>query len=308
MSSAGKLLIASALAAVFATACTSTQIAPVSDNSTTGTIKSGPASVPAAPAASSSGAQVVPLSGGSGFSGGSAMSSAAPAASGNTYTVKAGDTLYRIAKNHGVNVNELMRVNGISDPRKLAVGRTLQIPGAGRPAVRVATAPVAAHQAQPTTAPASQAVGVKQPAAPAGAAAPAAVPAATAHAPTPIPGTQETLSWPVTGDVVSHFTPATRGIDISSRRGTAVKAAANGEVLLTSTAFKGYGNLVILRHGDGTFVTTYGQLQTINVKKGEHVKAGQKIGTVGGFDASKPVLHFEVRIGGKPVDPSPYLR
>ena len=71
MSSAGKLLIASALAAVFATACTSTQIAPVSDNSTTGTIKSGPASVPAAPAASSSGAQVVPLSGGSGFSGGS---------------------------------------------------------------------------------------------------------------------------------------------------------------------------------------------------------------------------------------------
>lgn len=270
MSSAGKLLIASALAAVFATACTSTQIAPVSDNSTTGTIKSGPASVPAAPAASSSGAQVVPLSGGSGFSGGSAMSSAAPAASGNTYTVKAGDTLYRIAKNHGVNVNELMRVNGISDPRQLAVGRTLQIPGAGRPAVRVATAP--------------------------------------AHAPTPIPGTQETLSWPVTGDVVSHFTPATRGIDISSRRGTAVKAAANGEVLLTSTAFKGYGNLVILRHGDGTFVTTYGQLQTINVKKGEHVKAGQKIGTVGGFDASKPVLHFEVRIGGKPVDPSPYLR
>ena len=172
----------------------------------------------------------------------------------------------------------------------------------------MATAPVAAHQAQPTTAPASQAVGVKQPAAPAGAAAPAAVPAATAHAPTPIPGTQETLSWPVTGDVVSHFTPATRGIDISSRRGTAVKAAANGEVLLTSTAFKGYGNLVILRHGDGTFVTTYGQLQTINVKKGEHVKAGQKIGTVGGFDASKPVLHFEVRIGGKPVDPSPYLR
>ena len=122
------------------------------------------------------------------------MSSAAPAASGNTYTVKAGDTLYRIAKNHGVNVNELMRVNGISDPRQLAVGRTLQIPGAGRPAVRVATAPVAAHQAQPTTAPASQAVGVKQPAAPAGAAAPAAVPAATAHAPTPIPGTQETLS------------------------------------------------------------------------------------------------------------------
>ena len=62
MSSAGKLLIASALAAVFATACTSTQIAPVSDNSTTGTIKSGPASVPAAPAASSSGAQVVLLS------------------------------------------------------------------------------------------------------------------------------------------------------------------------------------------------------------------------------------------------------
>ena len=46
--------------------------------------------------------------------------------------------------------------------------------------------------------------------------------------------------------------------------------------------------------------------QTYGVKKAEIT--GQKIGTVGGFDASKPVLHFEVRIGGKPVDPSPYLR
>lgn len=277
MSSAFKLFAVSSVCAALLSACSSVSLAPVEDRSTQGQSASSQAS--ASSAAGQPAAVAIPLGG----------SSAA-----GTYTVKPGDTLYRISVNHGVNVNELMRVNGITDPTKLAVGRTLTIPGGA-----AASAP-AAHAA--AAAPAAKPAASEQPKA-----AEAAQPKAASSSVKTIPGTQETLIWPVTGKSVKAFTAESRGIDIAADRGTAVKAAAAGEVLLVSTAFKGYGNLVILRHGDGTFVTTYGQLQSIAVEKGARVKAGQKIGTVGGLDASNPLLHFEVRIAGKPVDPKEYL-
>lgn len=277
MSSAFKLFAVSSVCAALLSACSSVSLAPVEDRSTQG--QSSAAQAPASSASEQPAAVAIPLGG----------SSAA-----GTYTVKPGDTLYRISVNHGVNVNDLMRVNGITDPTKLAVGRTLTIPGGS-----AASAP-AAHAA--AAAPAAKPAASEQPKA-----AEAAQPKAASSSVKTIPGTQETLIWPVAGKSVKAFTAESRGIDITADRGTAVKAAAAGEVLLVSTAFKGYGNLVILRHGDGTFVTTYGQLQSIAVEKGARVKAGQKIGTVGGLDASSPLLHFEVRIAGKPVDPKEYL-
>lgn len=288
MSSAAKLLIASAVSAAFLSACSSVDIAPVEDRS--GSVEASAASTapaPAAPAAPA--AEVIPLGGDS-------------AASGTgTYTVKPGDTLYRIAKNHGVNVNELMRTNGITDPSKLPVGRVLTIPG-GVASVHHAAAPVPAPAVASHTATHAAAA---EPA-PAHAAPAAEAPSAKSGAKM-IPGTQETLLWPLKGRFVKAFSAESRGIDIAVDRGTSVKAAAAGEVLLVSSSFKGYGNLVILRHGDGSFVTTYGQLSSISVEKGTRVKAGQVIGKSGGLDASNPVLHFEVRIAGKPVDPKEYL-
>lgn len=286
MSSAAKLLIASAVSAAFLSACSSVDIAPVED-------RSGPAEAPAASTApapaepAAPAAEVIPLGGGSASAGA------------GTYTVKPGDTLYRIAKNHGVNVNELMRTNGITDPSKLPVGRVLTIPGGAAPAH---------HAAIPAPAPAAAPHAATHVAEPAPAhAAPAAEATGAKSGAKMIPGTQETLLWPLKGRSVKAFSAESRGIDIAVDRGTAVKAAAAGEVLLVSSSFKGYGNLVILRHGDGSFVTTYGQLSSISVEKGARVKAGQVIGKSGGLDASNPVLHFEVRIAGKPVDPKEYL-
>ena len=284
MSSAAKLLIASAVSAAFLSACSSVDIAPVED-------RSGPAEAPAASTApapaepAAPAAEVIPLGGGAASSGA------------GTYTVKSGDTLYRIAKNHGVNVNELMRTNGITDPSKLPVGRVLTIPG-GAASAHHASAPVPAPAAAPHAAAAEPA--------PVHAAPAVESPSAKSGVKT-IPGTQETLLWPLKGRSVRAFSAESRGIDIAVDRGTAVKAAAAGEVLLVSSSFKGYGNLVILRHGDGSFVTTYGQLSSIAVEKGARVKAGQVIGKSGGLEASNPVLHFEVRIAGKPVDPKEYL-
>ncbi len=280
MKKAEKLWLAAAVSAVFLSACSTTEIAPVTDRSSG---VQGQTSVQAAPAEEPA-AQAVPLSGGSGFNG----------ASSGTYTVKSGDTLYRIARNHGVNVNELMRVNGITDPTQLAVGRTLTIPGA------VQTAPAAA--VQPVSAAAEPAAASSETAAAA-----ESSQSSSSSAPV-IPNTQERLVWPLKGTVAKTYTAQSRGIDIAAARGTDVAASASGEVLLTHQSFPGYGKLVILRHGDGTFVTAYGQLATIDVKKGDRVKSGQKIGTLQGENASNPALHFEVRIAGKPVDPMTYLR
>ncbi|MCG5031812.1 LysM peptidoglycan-binding domain-containing M23 family metallopeptidase [Mesosutterella sp. OilRF-GAM-744-9] len=289
MSHASKLLIASSVCAALLSACSSVSLAPVDEkSSTSSTPPARTAPVPAAPAAPAEPvAQAVPLGGSPAAA---PVRPAAKPATG-TYVVQRGDTLYRIAKNHGVSVHALMSENGITDPTKLETGRTLKIPG-GASAVHSAAAPGAA-----AAAPAPKAA--------------QSAPAASAEAQTAVktvPGTGEALQWPVKGEVTKGFSAATRGIDIKAARGTPVKAAANGEVLLISNAFKGYGTIVILRHGDGNFVTTYGQLQSVAVKKGERVKAGQKIATVGGLNASSPVLHFEVRIAGKPVDPREYLR
>ena len=289
MSSAAKLLIASAVSAAFLSACSSVSLAPVEDRgglAETPAASSAPA--PAAPAAPA--AEVIPLGGGAASTGA------------GTYTVKAGDTLYRIAKNHGVKVHELMSANGITDPSKLPVGRVLTIPG-GAAAVSHAAAAAPAPALASHTAAATHAAAAE----PAVHTAPAAESPAAKPGVKTIPGTQETLLWPLKGRSVKAFSAESRGIDIAAERGTAVKAAAAGEVLLVSSSFKGYGNLVILRHGDGSFVTTYGQLSSIAVEKGARVKAGQVIGKSGGLDASSPVLHFEVRIAGKPVDPKEYL-
>jgi murein DD-endopeptidase MepM/ murein hydrolase activator NlpD len=96
------------------------------------------------------------------------------------------------------------------------------------------------------------------------------------------------------------------GIDISAPRGTAVRAAAAGRVLY-SDRLRGYGNLVILDHGDG-FATVYAHNTRNDVSAGERIAAGQVIATVGETgQTSGPHLHFEVREDNVARDPLAYL-
>jgi murein DD-endopeptidase MepM/ murein hydrolase activator NlpD len=109
---------------------------------------------------------------------------------------------------------------------------------------------------------------------------------------------------PFTGRLVTHT-----GIDFPSPAGTSILAAEDGEVLLASW-WSGYGNTVILNHGNGIW-TLYGHIRNdgIVVKKGDTVKRGQKIAEVGSTGRSTGNhVHFEVRINESPVDPKPYLR
>ncbi len=116
---------------------------------------------------------------------------------------------------------------------------------------------------------------------------------------------------PVAGPVSSSFghRPGGRhdGIDIPAPPGTPVLAAERGIVAYSGNGMRGYGNAVILDHGDG-IRTLYGHLDTIRAKPSELVPAGEPVGTVGRTgNATTPHLHFELRVDGEPVDPLRYL-
>ncbi|RME84755.1 MAG: M23 family metallopeptidase, partial [Zetaproteobacteria bacterium] len=119
------------------------------------------------------------------------------------------------------------------------------------------------------------------------------------------------LIWPVRGKITSGFGRrhgrVHDGIDIAAPRGTKVRAAASGVVVYADHRLSGYGNMVIIRH-PGEIFTAYAHNARNLVRKGDHVRQGQVIATVGASGrASGPHLHFEVRIGAQPVDPLAYL-
>jgi len=120
------------------------------------------------------------------------------------------------------------------------------------------------------------------------------------------------LRWPTTGRVIAGFGGRpdgthNDGISLAVPLGTEVHAAESGVVAYSGNELKGYGNLVLLRHDNG-WVTAYAHNDELLVKRGDKVKRGQvisKAGKTGSVD--QPQVHFELRQGSKPVDPTPYL-
>jgi murein hydrolase activator len=124
------------------------------------------------------------------------------------------------------------------------------------------------------------------------------------------------LAWPATGIVTGRFgrqslgrfgTPISRnGIEISLADGQVVRAVHEGTVAYAEP-FVGYGNLVILDHGDGEY-TLYGYLAAMYVATGDRLEAREPIGTSGRSPSGNPALYFELRVDGKPVDPLQWLK
>jgi murein DD-endopeptidase MepM/ murein hydrolase activator NlpD len=114
--------------------------------------------------------------------------------------------------------------------------------------------------------------------------------------------------WPARGRIIQGFkSGGNDGINIALPEGTSVRAAEDGKVAYAGSALKGYGNLVLIRHANG-FVTAYANNGELNVKSGDAVKRGQVIAKSGQTgDVASPQLHFELRKGQTPVDPTNYL-
>lgn len=211
-------------------------------------------------------------------------------------------------------------------------GQRAAIPSAAQPTASAASQRVAPQPPPPAAAPAPGTIaGTFQPQPPprepgaapvpqAGAPvadAPAATPPAPAAASSATSGASaaaaarpaaggERFGWPVPGKVLEPFSePQNPAIYLDGRPGDPVNAAADGRVIF-SGQFKGYGNLVIIKH-DEELVSVYGHNRSLQVSQGDQVKRGQKIAELGNSDSDRPRLRFEIRREGRPIDPLRYL-
>lgn len=238
-----------------------------------------------------------------------------------SYTVRRGDTLLRIALDHGQHYRDLVTWNNLSDPDDIKVGQVLRMTAPER-AASVQTQPVPMPpEARPVTAPRKIAPRVdKKPyseaaVADAQKADPAEVKPAAAVAPALAAGTTVTATddeklswmWPSDGRIIATFDEGkNKGIDIAGKLGQQVMAAGAGKVMYAGSGIRGYGNLVIVKHSN-SLLSAYAHNRSIVVKEGQTVSKGQVIAEMGDSDADSVKLHFEIRQQGKPVDPSKFL-
>ncbi|MGE5320484.1 MAG: peptidoglycan DD-metalloendopeptidase family protein, partial [Hyphomicrobiaceae bacterium] len=261
------------------------------------------------------------------------------------HTVARGDTLYAIAFANGLDYREIAIWNQLESPDRILVGQVLRLtppsdaveikplddepapsaqPLTEPPLLREPQAQLLAYSeanwaqvsgVHPVTTAAPPVAGSADPASAPAAAAPAvpaatpAVPAATRSAvPAVAAGTSvDSWLWPVDGTLIGRFGAAGgKGIDIAGARNTPVRAVAAGKVVYSGSGLRGYGRLLIIKHA-GEYLSAYAHNETILVKEGDQVTAGQKVALMGDSDADRVELHFEIRRYGKPLDPLTYL-
>ncbi len=247
-----------------------------------------------------------------------------------TYTVQPGDTLYGIAFRQGVDFRDLIAWNGIEDPTLIHPGQTLRVlplPGAparravadgaaSGPSAPVANAPPARPPASPS--PPRSATTSPAPASPAPAAAAGKPPRATAPAATPGPRVATAANgvpakgkwrWPADGRILSRFGDGGalgQGVDIAGKVGDPVLASAGGRVVYAGSGLIGYGKLIIVKHNDN-YLSAYGHNEALLVDEGDDVAPGQKLARMGRGPGNRALVHFEIRLNGKPVNPLQFL-
>lgn len=251
------------------------------------------------------------------------------------YTVRKGDTLYRIALDNAQNYRDLVTWNRLTDPNDIKVGQVLRVASPEADTVATQTPPgvqTSAVTMPPDTSSVTAQTpkkstprGDKQPYSDATLAqlqrsdgtpatgvkptAPAAPVAPVAPVTPPVVAGNEKMSWiwPSAGKVVGTFDEGkNKGIDIAGKAGQQVMAAGAGKVMYAGSGIRGYGNLVIVKHSN-SLLSAYAHNRSIVVKEGQSVNQGQMIAEMGDSDSDTVKLHFEIRQQGKPVDPSKFL-
>lgn len=237
------------------------------------------------------------------------------------YRVVRGDTLYSIAFRYGLDWREVARWNGIAAPYTIRVGQPIALrrPPESRPARRPeprpaapaqqATPPSSRPESRPTPAPAP--VSTPPPTPPS--TPPSAPPSGSGStAPIPTAATRNVAGvnwrWPTAGTVARGFNAGDtrKGILVAGTPGQPVRASASGTVVYSGNGLIGYGELIIIKHND-RMLSAYAHNRERNVAEGDAVDAGQQIATLGRNERDEPVLHFEIRRDGQPVDPIGFL-
>lgn len=257
--------------------------------------------------------------------------------SGETYTVKRGDTLFYIAWITGNDFRDLAQRNNVAAPYGLNVGQQLQVSNSsggtltGGNAITAADANANAGgvTAQNNSGQTKGATVAHQPVItysedsgkpsegkmlPSSGTNTVATTTAPVTAPTVSSTTNSTTPvgswrWPTDGKIIDNFSASeggNKGIDIAGSRGQSVVATASGRVVYAGNALRGYGNLIIIKHNDD-YLSAYAHNDTMLVREQQEVKSGQKIATMGSTGTSSVRLHFEIRYKGKSVNPLRYL-
>ena len=114
--------------------------------------------------------------------------------------------------------------------------------------------------------------------------------------------------WPVSGGTATLTSRPNggQGLTVSGRLGEDIRAAAAGNVVYTGSGLLGYGQLIILKHNE-TYLSAYGHTQSVAVREGDAVGAGQRIATMGAGPQGDAMLYFEIRINGTPSNPLSFL-
>ncbi len=256
-----------------------------------GAARQAKSSVASSPANAAGGAVSTPISMGA------AMPGSENAGKPGYYSVRSGDTLTKIALDHGQAWRDIAKWNGLDNPNVIEVDQVLRVVP---PVSAEAKAP--ATQRQASTPQVAQAQTAQQ-------AAPQPTPQTAPQVASPSNTTDDGLAfaWPHQGAVLAGFDEAkNKGLDFAGKAGDPVMAAADGKVVYAGSGLRGYGNLVILKHNN-TYLTAYAHNQTLLVKEDQTVQKGQRIAEMGSTDADRVKLHFEIRKQGKPVDPTKYL-
>ncbi|MET0067901.1 MAG: peptidoglycan DD-metalloendopeptidase family protein [Candidatus Thiodiazotropha sp.] len=233
------------------------------------------------------------------------------------YLVQPGDTLYSIAWRHYLEHKQLAAWNGIKGPDyAIYPGQRLRLkPHERRVKDHPAGAPSATRRQPPVvatipTAPHKPAVRQTTPKPP---------PERKSLQPAPVKPTPVTAqkknvklawAWPTKGKVIRTFSSQDhnrKGVWISGRDGQPVKAAEAGRVVYAGDGLVGYGNLVIIKH-DRDYLSAYGYNRKLLVKEGDKLTKGDIVAYMGSPNSdARPVLHFEIRKKGKPINPLPLL-
>jgi lipoprotein NlpD len=208
---------------------------------------------------------------------------------GPTYRVKAGDTLEVIAARAGLDSRRIVEWNQLRSPDRIYVGQVLRLTAPGE-ARTVARAPSDAGE------------GARN--------GPAATASVTARTDARRPPPADTLrwQWPTAGRVVERFAAGDavrKGVKIAGKAGQPILAAEGGEVVYSGSGLVGYGPLIIVQHNKN-YLSAYGHNRKLLVRQGDQVTKGAQIAEMG-LAGGRPLLHFEIRRDGDPVDPTALL-
>lgn len=210
------------------------------------------------------------------------------------YVIKRGDTLYRIALEHGQSYRDIVTWNNLPNPNDIKVDQILRVvPPEGN--VVVDPRKTELKNERRSEVKLEKKVEPKEEVKPEN--------KVEEVAPKLL------LEWvrPAEGKIISRFEEGkNKGIDIVGKSGQPIYSAAMGKVMYAGSGIRGYGNLVIVKHSN-ELLSAYAHAKTIVVKEGESVIKGQKIAEMGDTDSDIVKLHFEIRRQGKPIDPFLFL-